>query len=274
MKKDLTDKVIVITGASSGIGAATAHLAAEAGMDVVLAARREERLAEVAGHVRKVGRNALVVPCDVTDDQQVDHLVAKTLDEFARLDVMFANAGYGFMAPFQTMDLQQERHIWEVNYFGCERCVRAAIAPMRRQGGGHILITSSIVGRIGLPFYTAYSATKSAQDALAMGLRLELEDDGIDVSVIYPIGTKTEFFKVSAELGGRDTISENTPQSLMQTPEQVARRIVGCLRKPCMEVWPARWSRYGANLGLMLPRLTRRALRRHAQHDRKELGLD
>ena len=269
MARDLTDRVIVITGASSGIGAATAVVAAEAGMDVVLAARRTEMLEQHADAVRQAGRRALVVTCDVASDEQVQALVDQTTQEFGRLDVMFANAGYGFMCPIEDMSDDAHRRIFDVNYFGTIRCIHAALPVMKQAGAGHLVITTSIVGRVGLPYYAAYSATKAAQDALATALRLELEPYHIDVTAVYPIGTKTEFFEVSAKLGGRDTISENTPEIFMQSPRHVARRIVKALRRPVPEVWPARWSHFGSSMATLMPGLTRRALRKHAEKDRK-----
>ncbi|MFA7236731.1 MAG: SDR family oxidoreductase [Phycisphaeraceae bacterium] len=268
MTKKLTDQVIVITGASAGIGAATAIAAARAGMHIVLAARREDKLRQVAELVRATGRQALVVPCDVAIDDDVRRLVDQTVGQFGRLDVMFANAGYGFMAGIETLGDADHRAIFETNYWGMVRCIHAALPQMKKRKSGHIVVTSSIVGRVGLPFYAHYSATKAAQDALATGLRVELEEYGIDVSTVYPIGTKTEFFDVSAKMAGRDGIRENTPAIFMQTPEHVARRIMQCLRRPCPEVWPARWSHVGSSLAHLLPRITRMALRRHARKDR------
>lgn len=272
--KKLDGQVMVITGASAGIGAATAIAAATAGMRVVLAARREDKLLEVARRVNDAAPDAktLVVACDVALDGDVQRLIEQTMTKFGRIDVMFANAGYGFMAPQETLSEADHRAIFETNYWGTVRCVNAAVAIMKQQHSGHIIITSSIVGRVGLPYYAHYSATKAAQDALATGLRLEVEPMGIEVSAVYPIGTKTEFFKVSAEIGGRDSISENTPQAFMQTPEHVARRVMQCVRRPCPEVWPARWAHCASSLACMFPRLTRIALRKHAKKDRQLLG--
>jgi len=268
MARNLTDRIIVITGASAGIGAATATAAAKAGMHVVVAARRKEKLDAVADQVRQIGRRALAVACDVGRDQDVQQLIDAAMTEFGRIDVMFANAGYGFLKPIATLDDEAHRQIFEVNYFGTVRCIKAALPIMKQQGGGHLVITSSIVGRVGLPFYSHYSATKAAQDGLATGLRLEVEPDNIDVTTVYPIGTRTEFFEVSASIGGRDAISENTPDIFMQTPQHVAKRIVKALRRPCPEVWPARWAHVGSSFSCMFPRLTRWALRKHADKDR------
>lgn len=259
--------MIVITGASAGIGAATAVEAARHGMHVVAAARRLDKLEAVAARVRELDRKVEVVPCDVAEASQVDRLVERTMQRFGRLDVMFANAGYGFLQPIDLLDERMHRHIFDVNYFGTVRCVQKALPPMRAAGQGHIVITSSVVGRVGIPNYTAYSATKAAQDALATGLRAELEPDGIDVTAVYPVGTKTEFFEVSASIGGQDTVKENTPRALMQRPEHVAKRVVAALRRPKPEVWPAKWAHLGSSLATLLPRVTHLALRRHARAD-------
>ena len=170
MARDLKDKVMVITGGSAGIGAATAVAGARAGMKVVVAARREEELKRVVERVESVGGEGLAVVCDVAKDGDVESLVAKTVERFGGVDVMFANAGYGLFMPVEHMTDEATRRIFEVNYYGTIRCVKAAIPQMRRRGGGHIVITSSIVGRVGLPFYAQYSATKAAQDALGTGL--------------------------------------------------------------------------------------------------------
>ncbi len=272
MVKDLRDRVLVVTGASSGIGAATARQAASAGMDVVLAARREQKLRQVAREVEHAGRRALVVPTDVADDASVQALADRAVEHFGRVDVMFANAGYGFMQPVHRMGEADHRRLFDVNYFGTVRCIRAAVAVMKRQGEGQIILTSSVVARVGLPYYAAYAATKAAQLALAQGVRLEVEPFGIDVTVVLPIGTSTEFFEVSAEIGGRDEVLENTPDLFVQSPDYVARRTVAAMRRPRREVWPSRLVRLGVWLGSASPALVDFGLRRHARKLRKTLG--
>jgi uncharacterized protein len=269
--RELKDKVIVITGASAGIGWATAVEAARAGMKCVISARREDRLNELAIQIEDIGGEALVVAADVGDPGAERKLVDQTMAKFGRLDVMFANAGYGVMKPIERMDEAEHRRIFEVNYFGCVRCVRAAIEVMKKAGSGHIVMTSSIVGRVGLPYYAAYSATKAAQAVLGMALRLEVEEYGIDVSTLHPIGTKTEFFDVSAKMGGREEGDSNTPDMFMQSPEHVARCVMKCLRRPREEIWPARWSHFASSMATWLPGVARRALRHHADKDRKLL---
>lgn len=253
MARVLRDKIIVITGASSGIGAATAIQAAEAGMHVVLAARRVDRLEQVAAQIRQHDRQVLVVPTDVASDSDVKNLIDRTMSEFGRLDVMFANAGYGGMHPLMDRPDEDHRRIFEVNYWGTVRCMRGCIPIMQKQGGGHIVVTSSTIGKVSLPCYGPYCATKAAQDALLTAVRHEVSKDNIFVSGVYPIGTKSEFFVVGADIAGVDAIKENTPDWLMQTPEKVARCIVKCLRRPRSEVWPALIVRFGIAGALAFP---------------------
>lgn len=269
MKVDLKDKVLVVTGASAGIGKATALEAARRGMHIVLAARREDKLHDVAEEIRRIDRQALVVPTDVSKDEDVAALVEKTVERFGRLDVMCANAGYGFRASVGDLDERMHRQIFEVNYFGTVRCAQHAMPVMKKQCSGQIMIVSSIVGRIGLPMYAAYSATKAAQATLAMALRVELARFGIEVTCVYPIGTRTEFFQVSAKLNGQDTIRQNTPDMFMQTPEHVAKKMVNAMRRPKPEVWPGRFMGIASAIGLMLPRMTQRSLRRHVEDEQR-----
>ena len=261
MRCDLTNRVIAVTGASSGIGAATAVACAAAGMDVALQARREERLQEVAAQVEKTGRGALIVLGDVDRDEDVDRLIAETTSRFGRLDAVFANAGFGLFGAVADAAPQQARAIFETNFFGTMRLIRAALPVMRRQGSGHILICSSAVSEIGLPMNGLYCATKAAQDSIASAMRAELADEKIHVSSVHPVGTSTEFYEVLQIRSGLDGKNFNTPSALIQTPEKVARAIVRCLRRPRPEVWPHLWSRFGLALVTAFPVLNERSMR-------------
>lgn len=272
MAIDLTGKVLVVTGASSGIGAATAVAAGRAGMRVVLAARRVEMLESVAAKVREVGGEAEVVACDLADDAQIGALFEMAVERFGRVDVLYANAGYGFMQRGDDTDVDDdEARMWRVNYFACVRCCRAAAKIMRTQQSGHIILCSSIVGRIGLPYYATYAATKAAQHAFAASLGPELRPAGIRVSTVYPVGTKTEFFDVSAAHRGDSDGGANTPDMLTQTAEHVARKIVRCMRKPKPEVWPSFVGRLGTVMLTMFPRLFGWAMKSHTTDCRRTL---
>jgi len=271
MPLDLTNRVIAITGASAGIGAATAVACAAAGMDVVLAARRVDRLEAVARQVEAAGRAALVVACDVQRDADVAGMYEQAQARFGRLDAVFANAGYGVFASIADTSDDRIRDIFETNFFGTIRCIKMALPYLRqtaRANGhkGHILICSSACSEIGVPMYGYYAATKAAQDAIAGAMRAEVAHAGIYVSSVHPIGTKTEFFevvkKVSPECNGQ--VGLNTPASLMHSAETVARAVVNCLRRPRPEVWPAA-AGLGARLGLAfttaMPRISAWAMR-------------
>lgn len=271
MRRDLTDRVIVITGGSSGIGATTAVMCAREGMDVVLAARREPQLKEVAQRIEALGRRALTVVCDVNRDEDVTELMRRAVDHFGRLDVLFANAGYGLFSSILDTSDAQMRAIFETNYFGTLRCIRAAVPIMlgdQANGGGgngqvsvgdrgHILICSSAVSEIGLPLNGAYCATKAAQDSIGGALRAELHEQGITVSTIHPVGTRTDFFDIAG-----DPSASNTPDSFMQDPERVAGAIVKCLHKPKPEVWPHWPTRLGMAICTALPGVTASAMRK------------
>ena len=283
MPHNLTDKLMVITGASSGIGAATGLACARAGMDVVLAARRVEKLEAVAEQIRVLGRRALVVACDVNRDEDVAGLFEQAWAEFDRIDVVFANAGYGLFGTVMDTDLQTHRDIFETNYYGTLRTLREAVPYLKKTnaenpgagaypgagaGGGlkHLLICSSVVSEVGIPMFSAYCATKAAQDSVAGAMRAELADEGIHITSVHPVGTSTEFGKQAREHSANNAASKrefNTPKAFEQTPEHVANKIVGALRRPRPEVWPSTLSRYAAALTTASPRLAAWVMRRH-----------
>lgn len=265
MARDLKDQVIVITGASGGIGAATAVACAQAGMDVVLGARRVEKLEAVAAAVRQAGRKALVRRCDVDSDEDVQGLVDGAMETFGRLDVAYANAGYGlFTSVLQTTD-EQVRQMFETNFHGTLRLLRSAGRVMLQQKRGHLLVCSSAASEVPLPMYGVYCATKAAQDSVVGALRAELSQAGVHVSSVHPIGTRSDFFDEVEARSGHPNFSTNTPGWLMQTPQQVAGAVVRCLRRPRAEVWPNVMTRYGAAVATAFPGLAAAVARRQAR---------
>jgi short-subunit dehydrogenase len=262
MASNLQGQVIVITGGSSGIGAATARACAAAGMDVVVAARRVDRLQAVIADVEKLGRRGLAVACDVDRATDIQRLVEQTLVTFGRLDVAFANAGYGVVGPVCDTTEQQAHDIFETNFHGTLRLIRQVVPVMRKSGRGHILICSSSASEIGVPLYGVYAATKAAQDSIAGAMRAELADAHINVTSVHPIGTTSEFFD-DLEQAGHEGVALNTPQWMMQTPEHVAKCIVRSIRRPRPEVWPNPWIRLAMALLTACPRLSAWAMRRH-----------
>jgi short-subunit dehydrogenase len=272
MTRELKDQVIIITGASAGIGAATAWACARAGMRVVLAARRGEVIDQLARDMQAANLQAIACPCDVARDDDVRRLVAFTLDKLGRIDAIFANAGYGLFASVLDSTDAQARAIFEVNYFGTIRLIQAAVPHMLQQGRGHVILCASAASELGLPMYGHYSATKAAQDAIASALRAELAGSGVQVSSVHPVGTRTEFWQVAAKLADKQDVGLNTPRMLMQSPDRVARAIVRCLRRPCPEVWPSVPARFGLALTTAFPRLGAFAMRRLMRRRRKITG--
>ncbi len=269
----LKDKVVIVTGASSGIGYETALAFAREGTKSVLAARREERLRELAGRIEALGGEALVVPTDVSKREQVERLVQAAVDRFGRVDVMVNNAGFGLGATIEQTTDQDFRDVWETNVLGVLYGMQAVLPVMRRQRSGHIVNVSSAAGRIAYPGIGAYSATKSAIVALTDALRAETADAGIRASVVLPIGTRTEFFEVARLVDGGSV----GPHGPTQSPEHVAQRIVGCAKRPTVEVIPFRPLRLGVVLHALFPALLsfigRRAYRQQSQRQASRLEV-
>ena len=210
------DPVLVITGASSGIGAATAHRAVEFGHRVVLAARSEDKLQELAEELGGEER-AVAVRCDVTswDDQQA--LVQTALDRYGRMDACFANAGFGAKRGFLEETPEFWRSMVDTNVLGAAYSIRAALAHFREQNRGHLLLTSSVAGRRALPG-SLYSASKHAVTAMGEGLRQEVADTNIKVTVIEPGAVDTPFF-------------ESRPTNALE-PDDIARAVLFALTQP------------------------------------------
>ena len=189
----MPDPVLLITGASSGIGAATARQAVEAGYRVVLTARSEDRLRALADELGGADR-AIAVRCDVSnwDDQEAQ--VAAALGAFGQIDAAFANAGFGATRGFLEESPEQWRSMVETNVLGAAYTIRAVLPHFRERGAGHMLITSSVAGRRALPG-SLYSATKFAATAMGEALRQEVADTPIKVTVIEPGMVDTPFFE-------------------------------------------------------------------------------
>src|SRR5579884_578143 len=188
----MPDPVFLITGASSGIGAATARHASEAGYRVVLAARSREHLNELAEELGGSDR-ALALTCDVTEWEQQEAMVEETLSRFGRLDVAFANAGFGAARGFLKESPEHWRSMVLTNVYGAALTIRATV-PALKEARGHLLLTGSVAGRRALPG-SLYSATKWAVTAMGEAARQELNDSGVRVTLIEPGAVDTAFFE-------------------------------------------------------------------------------
>jgi NADP-dependent 3-hydroxy acid dehydrogenase YdfG len=210
------EPVLVITGASTGIGAATARRAAEFGYRVVLAARSEDKLAALAEELGGEDR-ALAARCDVTswDDQQA--LVATALERFGRLDAYFANAGFGAKRGFLEETVEHWKAMIDTNVLGAALSIRAALPHFREQNAGHMILTSSIAGRRALPG-SLYSCTKHAVTAMGEALRQEIADTDIKVTLIEPGAVDTPFF-------------DSRPSGALEA-DDIARAVLFALTQP------------------------------------------
>ena len=259
MARELNGKVIIITGASSGIGAATALGCARAGMDLVINARRAARLEALAGEIAATGRRAVVVAGDVAEPGVSERLLASAERELGGYYAVFANAGYGMNKGVAENTDAQLRRMFDVNFFAGVELLRLAAQRLMTAGrGGHLLMCSSCLSKFALPNHGAYSATKAAQNAICSAMRHEIKNRGFYVSSVHPITTETEFFEVSAQVSECDPIEadlpRHSPKMFVQRPERVARAVVKCLRRPCPEVWTSHIVRTVAGVMTMLPR--------------------
>jgi NADP-dependent 3-hydroxy acid dehydrogenase YdfG len=188
----LVGKVALVTGASSGIGEATALALAAEGARVAIAARRRQRLNDLADRIRQGGGEVLAIETDVTDEAQALAMVQSVLQDCGRLDMLVNVAGVGVAAPFQNTTTMEYRQMVDVNILGTLYPIHAALPAMKRQGSGHIVIVSSGTGRY-IHASTVYSGTKHAVSAMAESLRREIGNDWIRVTSIEPGAVKTEF---------------------------------------------------------------------------------
>lgn len=244
----LAGRAALVTGASSGIGEATAVALAAEGARVGLLARRAARLEAVRARIADTGGDALVLAGDVTDAAFVAGAVARVLERWRRLDLLVNNAARGMFAPVEDTTAEELRALLELNLVSVLTATRAALPAMRRQRRGHIINVSSIVGRRGMPLLAAYSATKFALGGLSEALRVELRGSGIQVSLVYPIYTETEFMAAAL----RKTVAERR-RGPMQSAAAVARAIVRCVRRPRPEVYPYSPARVLALLAVLAP---------------------
>jgi short-subunit dehydrogenase len=257
-------KTIIIAGASSGIGAATAFALAKEKHNLILAARRLDKLEQVAAQCTALGAQTLTLPCNVAQREDVDRLVAAAVEKFSRLDVMIANAGYGFLAKVHETTDAQFDDIVATNIKGTLYAMQAAAAVMLKQqpvGGGktargHIIAISSGAARRGLPLYGVYAMTKAAQLSLAEAMRVELKSEKIYVSTVHPLTTATEFFEVAS----KKSRLRSTGLGHAQPASTVAQKIVHLIHHPKPELWPVPFSAWLLSFATLFPRLADHAM--------------
>ncbi|MGC4894157.1 SDR family oxidoreductase [Micromonospora sp. DT31] len=259
LTRTLGDAAVVITGASSGIGAATAYALARRGADVVLAARTEAALRQVAAHCRDLGGRALVVPTDVTDAEAVERLAARAAGEFGRIDAWINNAAVGTVGLFDEIPMAEFRRVVEVNLMGTVYGTRAALPWLTAAGGGVLVNNASVLAEVAMPYQSAYNATKHAVRGLADTVRQELRVTGrgnISVCTVLPATVDTPFFRHAANHTGRKL----TPPPPVYPPEMVAETIVRLLRRPRREAYAGGAARLIGLQWRLAPALAERAL--------------
>jgi short-subunit dehydrogenase len=252
MRNTFTGKTVIITGASTGIGRETALAFAAAGANVVVAARTEVPLRELAaGHP-----NILAVPADVTHDDDVHRLVAAAIEKFGRIDILVNNAGRGLRANVEQTEFADAQRLMDLNFFAPLRCIQAVLPHMKHQSSGQIVNVGSIVSLLATPRNAIYSASKFAVRALSDALRIELHGTGIDVILIMPGYTDTPFFENQIRYGGPVRV---TPIK-GQPPAKVAQAILRACRRRQREVVLSIPGKLGAWSKRWCPRLLDRSL--------------
>ncbi|HMQ52936.1 MAG TPA: SDR family NAD(P)-dependent oxidoreductase [Anaerolineae bacterium] len=250
------DRVVILTGATQGIGLASAQLLAEAGCRLALAARSVEALHRLSNRLNAAGYQTIAVPADLADPAQAAALVAKTVRVFGRLDVVINNAAVGLRDLVADLKEPEHRRTFEVNYFGPVALIQAALPPLRANpGGGLIINISSIVGRRAMPGIGGYCASKGALQNLADSLRVELAREQIRVSTIYPGVTATRFNDHS--LGGSDL---GRGRLAGVPPERVARAILRTIEREPRDVYITLFDRLFVTVSLIWPGLMDRLL--------------
>lgn len=278
--KRVKDQVIVITGASSGIGLSTARLAAKLGARVVLAARNEPDLRKITDEIRANGGKAIAVTADVSSETEVDRIGELALREFGGLDTWVNNAGLSIYGKLTEIPMGDKRRLFDINFWGVVNGCRTAVRFMRHRGGALINIGSEVSERA-IPLQGIYSASKHAIKGYTDALRMELEHDGIPISVtlVKPSAINTPFPEHA-----RSYLDDGVPAlpSPAYQPEVVAEAILTCAAKPVREVVVGGQGRLQIALARVAPRLTDavmersmfEAQKRHDLEQRQEGSLD
>jgi len=248
----LKEKVAIVTGASSGIGAALARRLAGEGASVVLAARRKEKLVDLAASLTASGGTAVAAPADITDAAQAGRLVTDTIARFGRLDILVNNAGRGHFASIEDTTDEVLQNMFAVNAFSLWYTTRPALRQMRKQGGGHIINVASMAGKLGYPFNSAYVAAKHACVGFTHALRMELLETGIHATVVCPAGVLTDWASVTEggpmlpmfsasgpsikRIAAERGISLPPVEGLLSA-DAIAEKIVECIYHPVAELF-------------------------------------
>ncbi len=225
-------KVAIVTGASSGIGLATAKLLSQNGAKVVLAARSLDKLEKISKELP----DSLVVKADMTDEKQIKAMVAKSIQHFGRVDILVNNAGRGYDSLIEEIETDKLKDLFNLNLVGSVVAMREVIPIMKKQGGGAIINISSGTAQMAIPGIGAYSSTKRALVGISLTAREELAKDNIIVGVIYPYITNTNFYK--NKINGEEVPDEeNMYLKEGDSPEVVAQKVLELIESEKAEVF-------------------------------------
>lgn len=245
---DIKNKIVLITGASSGIGAVMAKEFAAKGAIPVLTARRTDKLKQIASGLQ--GRHA-VYAMDVTNTEEVNGVVERIIAEFGRIDILINNAGYGIFESFNEAPFSQFEEMMDVNYLGLVRCTKAVLPHMLKAGSGHIVNVASMAGKIGSAKSTAYTATKHAVLGFTNSLRMELAKTGVSVTAINPGPIATPFFDIADPSGN---YVKNISWFMLK-PDKVVKELLDAIEKNIPEKNLPFVAGAGVKLFHMFPRL-------------------
>jgi short-subunit dehydrogenase len=238
---NVKDKVVIVTGASSGIGLATAKLLSENGAKVVLAARSLSKLQSIAKDLQ----DSLVIQTDMTDEVQIKDMVAKTIKHFGRVDILVNNAGRGYDAAIVDTDIKKYQELFNLDVIGPLAAMQAVIPYMQKQGGGSIINISSGTALMAIPGMSAYSSLKRALVGVSLTAREELKSDKINVGLVYPYITATDFEKNTLKAKPQEQEEEWNPESSGLKPadsaEYVAGKILEAIETEKAEIYVHDW---------------------------------
>jgi short-subunit dehydrogenase len=255
MPREVADSVIVITGASTGIGRASALAFAQAGATVVVNSRREEALSTLAESCKNLGGRAIAITADVTDERAIQNLARRVVERFGRIDVWINNAAVTLFARFEQTPPEAYRRVIETNLFGCIHGARAVLPYFREQGSGMLINISSGVGKIGSPFISAYVASKFAIIGLSESLRMELRDaPDIHICTVLPAAIDTPLFQHGANFTGRAV----QPIPPVYSAKKVSRALIDLVRHPRREIVVGNAAKLGLIMRAIAPGLTER----------------
>jgi short-subunit dehydrogenase len=247
------DNVVVITGASAGIGLEIARKLALENASLVLAARNPELLADAAESCRQLGAKVLAVPTDVADRDQCRDLIERAVAEFGRIDTLINNAGISMHARFDELhDIDAVERITAINYFGSVYCTWYAL-PYLKKTKGRLVAISSLTGRHGVPTRTLYSGTKHAMAGFFDSLRIELKNEGVSVTVIYPGFVATDIAERALGPDGKPLGTRPVNKNAIMSVEECARQTVQAVAERKREVIMTRRARLGMLLKAIWP---------------------